>query len=126
MSTIPGGLRIDLMRERMEDKATINCIGGLYVGGTTRVTFNNGGSATVQAYATQCLAPGTAGLPLVSNGSNAVPSYQKLTAVGIMDRAVTAAKLGAGTVVSSDGVRKVLNIQGSDDGVLTISFRTSV
>ena len=122
MSTIPDGLRADLMRARMEDKATITAIGGLYVGGTNPINYVGSGGSIIPAYETECLPPGTSGYPLVSNGAGEKPSYKQVTNNGIEDEAVTGAKLGQGTIVALDGTKKyVLDISASNR-VLNISF----
>lgn len=126
MSTIPEGLRADYMRERMEDKATITAIGGLYIGGPTATYYhNNDGTMTPECHETIVLAPApnSTGLPLVSNGPNAVPSYQQLGSIGIAPEAVTKAKLGNGTVASADGNHKyVLDITKDSNNIVTIHY----
>ena len=122
MSTIPEGLRADYMRKRMEDKATITVPGGLYVGGTSSTAVNG-----TSFYPAVCLAPGSnsAGLPLVSNGPNAIPSYQQVNTGGIADQAVTLAKMGNGTVVAADSTKQyVLSVENdsNDANVLVIRY----
>ncbi len=121
MSTIPGGLRADYMRKRMEDKATINVIGGLYVGSTSSTNLD-GTSNTF--YVTECLPPSaTVGLPLVSNGQNTIPSYQQLNTGGIAPQAVTKAKLGNGTIAAADPDHKyTLDITKDSNNVVTIHY----
>lgn len=126
MSTIPAGLRADLMRHRMEDKATITAIGGLYVGSTSPVNFYDENGNVISAYETELLAPGTDKYPLVSNGTGQKPSYQQLTSAGIANGAITGDKLGEGTVVNSEGdsAKKTLEIyqSTSDVNILVIKY----
>lgn len=119
MSTIPAGLRADVMRQRMEDKNTIKVPGALYVGGPTSVTV---GGETF--YPTVRLEPGPSGWPLVSMGNTV--TYAQLPSRGIADGAVTAAKLGTGTIVASNSSasKHVLDIRpdANDSHVLIIEF----
>lgn len=119
MSTIPAGLRADIMRQRMEDKNTITAPGGLYVGGSTSVTV---GGETF--YPTVMLSPGTAGYPLVSMGNTV--TYAQLPSNGIAPGAATAEKLGTGTIVtsSSSASRHILDVKPdtNDSHVLIIEF----
>ena len=119
MSTIPAGLRADLMRQRMEDKNTITAPGGLYVGGPTRVTVGG-----VDFYPTIMLPPGPSGWPLVSTGTTV--DYMQLPSHGIANGAATAEKLGTGTIVtsSSSASRHVLDVRpdANDSHVLIIEF----
>lgn len=131
MSTIPAGLRSDYMRARMEDKATIKNIGGLYMGSTQAVTFKDADSsgnpqADIHAYATRELVPGEAGLPLVSNGLGRELSYRSIGLDAVGDKTITALKLGAGTLITSESEtsRYVLDISEdpNDSNVLVIRF----
>ena len=130
MSTIPAGLRADHMRARMEDKATIQHTGGLYVGGTEQVTYYESEGdrpTTITAYDTVELYPTDASrnLPLVSNGEGQIPSYQLLTAGGIADGAITRELLGKGTVICATASgKKVLSIEEdqNDSNILVIRF----
>lgn len=129
MSTIPAGLRADYMRARMEDKATIQHTGGLYMGSTQAVTYrdiNNGTATVVNAYATKELEPGTAGMPLISNGPGNELSYGPLTSSGIANNTITLNQLGNGTIGTNSGsnARYIFNISEDpdDDEVLVIEF----
>ena len=126
MSTIPAGLKAKDMRERMEDKATITLTGSLYVGGPTAVTYYNGANHTdpIDAVETVELFAGAAGLPLVSNGVEEIPSYQAIGTDSIRDDAVTKDKLGNGTVVNNSNTKKVLSIHpdSSDSKILVIEY----
>lgn len=128
MSIIPPGLRADHMRERMEDKATIQHTGGMYVGSTeTFEYYDIEGDDPKIAYKTIELYPTDASrnLPLVSNGDGQIPSYQLLTAGGIADGAITRELLGSGTVICGTGSgKKVLSIEEdqNDSNILVIRF----
>ena len=104
MSTIPAGLRVDYMRERMEDKATITVPGGIYVGGATPKTYHNADGSTITGYETVCLPPGADGLPLIAKTVDGVKTLEhaQIGADAIADNAMTQAKFGVGTVVSAD------------------------
>ena len=118
MAEIPAGLRADYMRQRMEDQTTINVQGGLYVGGDTLKTVNG-----VDFYPTKCVAPGTAGYPLVSTGTTV--EYAQIKTGAIDDAAVTSAKLGTGTIVPSDTTKKYtldIRVDGNDSHVLIIEY----
>ena len=125
MSTIPAGLRADLMRNRMEDKATIQTTGSLYVGGTSPVTYYDEHGNPLSRFITEMLEPGDAGKVLMSNGANTKPSYQTVGTNSIADNAVSYAKLGTGTIVPSDSTHQyVLNVErdANDTNVLVIQY----
>lgn len=130
MSTIPAGLRSDLMRARMEDKATIQHTGSLYMGGSTPVVYKgiSGGQVVdISGYATEELQPGPAGYPLVSNGAGRPLSYQQIDVSTLGERIITRDKLGNGTVCMPSGygaVKYFLDIMEdpADDEILLIKF----
>ena len=128
MSKIPSGLLGSTMRARMEDKATIKHIGGLYVGGSDSVTYSGGddtASGSTSAREVEELYPAGYGLPLVSNGAGQVPSFQTLGTAGITNQSVMRGNLGEGTVVLPlDNQRGIaLNISGNEDSI-DITFLT--
>ena len=103
MSKIPSGLTGAAMRARMEDKATIRQTGGLYVGGTTSVSYVGGddsSSGSTSAKQTEELPPLNRGYPLVSNGAGAIPSFQPLGSDAIVDNSVVQDSLGVGSIIS--------------------------
>ena len=129
MSTIPNGLRADHMRARMEDKASILHVGGLYVGGLASVTYVNDEddpSADITAYETIELYPtiNDIGLPLVSNGAGAIPSYRQIGASSLVNGTITKDKLSNGTIVNTGNTKKVLNIHEdpNNSDILVIEF----
>ncbi len=126
MSTIPAGLRADHMRTRMEDKAVVQHAGGLLVGGTTSVTYyiSENPSTTDHFYDTVELEPGAAGTVLTSKGSGQIPEYKLISADSIADGAITANKLGNGTVLAADTMHKyALSVAPSTDvNILRINF----
>lgn len=102
--TIPAGLRADLMRKRMEDKATMTAIGGIYMGSPTAssdLTSTNYSDISGTVYETTCLVPGASGLPLVSNGLGQQVGYSQLTGAGIASGAITADKISDNAVTTS-------------------------
>ena len=103
MSKIPSGLTGAAMRARMEDKATIKQIGGLYVGGITSVDYTGGddsSSGSTSAKQTEELPPFNRGYPLISNGAGAIPSFQPLGSDAIVNNSVVQDSLGVGSVIS--------------------------
>lgn len=125
MSKIPSGLLGNQMRARMEDKATIKHVGGLYVGGSTSTTFNGGDDTTegtTNAKTVKEIYPDsdTQGCPLVA-GVN--PAFKKMTRIGIADKAITAQHLSNGTIVLSDPNASPQSLDISvSDGVLNFNF----
>lgn len=102
MSKIPSGLTGYAMRQRMEDKAIVRHVGGLYIGGTGVQVYNGGDDTTTGntfGYVVEELIPGTNGLPLVSNGSFSLPSFRTIGSNGINDNSIGSNTLGAGTIV---------------------------
>lgn len=118
MSKIPSGLTGASMRERMEDKATIKHVGGLYIGGAISKSFVGGddsASGTTAGKETEELYPGAKGLALISNGSGQIPSFQPLTSVALLNGSVKANNLGEGCIViPSNYYRHDLTIEGGD------------
>lgn len=125
--TIPAGLKANLMRERMEDKATIANAGSLYVGGLTSTVFVDENGNNLSGYVTEELKPSsTVGLPLVSKGAGAKPAYEPINTVGISNKAVTKDKMGSGTIVTTAGNndKMILEIAPSttDPNILEIRY----
>lgn len=132
MSTIPKGQRADLMRARMEDKAVITSIGGLYMGSTVSATFGEKTRTTQQTnltgrYATKMLAPAAGdadkGMPLTSQGIGHELAYVALTQASdaFADDSILPAKVKGNLVLTGSTLKKTLSIE-QDGTDIVINF----
>lgn len=115
MSTIPTGLRGDLMRKRILDKASLTEPGALYASSIREETYFPG----TTGYQITTIAPGNSGEVLINLGGL---RYGQAWGESFEDNAITLNKIGAGGVAQDTNKKKVLRFSQENDSKIAIDF----